>query len=449
MLIDFKFTGLGQATSDMNKAAQAASGLNTALKGGRASGGSGGPLSDVTAAMKRFQTAQSTGVGVFDAQVNLLRKQSALQRAMSQVNAGPFDKFAKSLTGIVYSTRVGVGSGGLQVMPLIGKVVGSIGELGPEMLALAAALAILAAAAAITVTVIEAGMKYGVAFGQAQFSGGGSAAATAQLGAFGAMAGMGIGQISGLGKSYNQYLMTNPLGAAAAQGRGQGPNYVGAFGNIDDTDRLIDGLRNILFNPSTEAVRRQNYGGPLEQFEWMRNASPDVKNKFFQQEQFEQSPEQLQRTANAQIELNIALANLSQVAVKLSEGVDWDAVNTGLSLVGDALKDIAIAAPSAANAIENLASAAARQIPVIGGFLGNLMDSINALFGHGSDSSAKAQADAQNRHTDAMYNHARALDNARNVYNGGPNARGAVGNGYFVPGGGGAQGQDLGQIPLG
>jgi hypothetical protein len=121
--------------------------------------------------------------------------------------------------------------------------------------------------------------------------------------------------------------------------------------------------------------------------------------------------------------------------------VDWDALNGGLEVLGTTLEAVGMVAEALTHGLGALYETIRFLLPILHlpGMPG--MD--------GTDSRAQAQAEASNRNTEALWNNTRALTNARQVYNGGPNARGSVNSGYFVPGGGAAQGQNMGQIPLG
>lgn len=417
MVIDFKFTGLGAAVQGMNQAASSAQSMNKAFAGGGGSGSrsggsqAGGPLASYIKSIQNLNKAVASGnsVSIFDAQVRNMRAWTAFQKAQSQLGGNGLGNFAKSFQSLVYSTRIGVGSGGVQVAPLLGKVAGMLGMLGPEAMIAAAGLMIMAQA-------MQAAMKYATEFGQLQLSGGGTSGQTAALAAFGAGSGLGIGAMAGLGKSYNQYLTTNPMAGGYAQSHGFGPNYVGAFGDINDSGRLLAGLKDLLFNPNEESVRRRNYGGPLENMEWMRNASPGVKAQLFKQQQVMQDPKFIQDATDAQIQLNIAMSNFQILLVSLAKNIDWKVLNYELKFLADVF--------------EGLANH-------------HLPD-----FSNLADDKAQAEMDAQNRHTDAMNNHARALDGARHTY-GGDSAGPAVNSGYYSPTTPRGSRPNLGQIPLG
>lgn len=339
-----------------------------------------------------------------------------------------------ALKQLVYSTRVGAGSGGMSVMPLVGNLLKAVASLGPE--AEAAVLAITAVAAAMTV-MAQAGMKaaeYGVGFTQARYLGGGSAAETAQLGGYGSAAGVSSQQMAQMAQAYNQALMNNPYAAAKAAAGGYSPNYAGAFGtdrDIDDTRRLLAGLRDMLSTRRDSDAIRMARGTPLEQLLWMRQADPAVINQAMATSQMQLSPDQQREAANAQIMLNTAMTQMQIIMVQLGQMVlPWLIQN---------LSYVIAAFMMARQEIYMFQMAMYEVFKWLHDHTGGLVPS-GAKPTTGFDDYNRQQADAQarqtdatERNTDAQVQNTRALNNHRQVFGGEENAKNSLPDKYFQP----------------
>lgn len=197
MNININASGVGQAVGQMRQLITGGKQLQQVLSNLPARTGgasaSSNPMVRAQQASAVLQAAIQGGnpTAIFGAQLQHVRAQQSLQRALTQVN-GP--SFGSRLGSFISSTRFGVGGGGgLQLMPLIGqmsKLFGAGGLAGGIVMAGVTALTVFVDqvhAAADALTQIRSA---------AQISGGNAR----NMGFFGAL-GINAGQVPGLAGS--------------------------------------------------------------------------------------------------------------------------------------------------------------------------------------------------------------------------------------------------------
>lgn len=215
--------------------------------GGGAGGGGGGsvpalpknpfasgPAARLQAAMDNLAKAMAHGNAIqkFDAQSNYqraLKSFNSAQGAMSPAGSSFFSK----IKAAVMSSRISMSSGGgLQVMPLVNKVLGAIAELGPAGMVVAAALAIVASAAIFAAYAIGKAVEAVKQFSSAMYTGGGTARETAALSANGAALGLSPTDMASMSRSFADGISHGGIGSAYAAKMG-----VTDYGTFDTTDK--------------------------------------------------------------------------------------------------------------------------------------------------------------------------------------------------------------------
>lgn len=416
-VVQFQLKGMQQAIAQMQaftKALTAAKAANTGIS--RGSGGSRGSSSP---------TAQSNANAKnVNAQANFLRAQAAWLRAQVAAyraqnrQARQGSSFWGAAKQLLYSTRIGLGGGGISVMPLIGNLLKMFSALGPEAEAAALAIGILISALAGWQA---AAVSFGVGTANAQAASGGTIGEAAKLGGIGAAAGIGAAQMGSAAAQYNEWLKTNPYANARAQAGGYGPNYSGAFGDQDDARRMIRGIQDMLDAPTFKEAVKRTRGGPIQQFDWMWYADRQVIKNAQDASTMQTSPQALKDAANTQIEFNEAMSQATLLMVQLGQMVLPNII-TGLELVNLALYEF-------------------RKLLGLGG--NDPMDDINKAK---ADAQAK-HTDATNRNTDAVNGMARALNNSTQIAGGGPNSQHALPGKWIGPGSTRSQ-INYGQVPI-
>lgn len=439
-VVNMQLTGLTQVANQARQAVPAFKQLQQALQGmGGASGNGGtrmssrGPWANAIQAQKNYAAAQQGGnpVQQFDAYVDMLRKQASLNRALNQAT-GSGNSWSKSLGRMVMSSRIGFGKNGLSVMPLVGQLIPALAKLGPYGIAAAVAISALA----VHIQLLMKQIEFAMSFANAYFQGGGTMAQTGQLIGAGIGLGLSPAQMTQAANQYNESLKANPYANAMAQQGGYGPNYVGPFGDINNTQRFLKGLEAMLNAKTDDQARRMSMGTPLEGMEWARNLSPESKKQLMNDQHFQQSPDQLKAAAEATFQFNKAAGDLQQTLNTFAP--DVAAVAAFLAAIAP-IADILLKISMYLNPFYDLYI-----------LIKAIIDLVN---GAGPDEEKnKQEIDAQVKHTDAMNNHARALDNASHTFGGGPGAANfAPYRGEFQPGHKGTSTHQihLGQIPLG
>jgi hypothetical protein len=203
-----------------------------------------GPAQRVQQAFSDVQRAQQFGspAQVFDARYQLSMAEERLGRAMSRGS----DNFAAKLAGVVSSSRISLGPGGLpQIMPLVGRVAGLLGPEVAEMLS-PWGVAIGAAVTGLHVFAQEVGAAAGAAirFGQAQTLSGGTAQEVSRLTSMG----LDSSQIAPAAARLHERLSSDPFAMAAGMRLGIGPQLPRPFGGVDEAGtlvRVVDALRGV------------------------------------------------------------------------------------------------------------------------------------------------------------------------------------------------------------
>jgi len=451
-IINFQFAGLTQGAAQAKQAAQAFQQLQASTKAIRSrSGGTGGtggaarsaqprgPWNNLLQAQQKYATALTAGnpVNTFDAYINMLKKQATLQRVMTQAT-GNGNRFGKAMGNMIMSSRLGIGAGGVSAMPLVSKLIPALAELGPAGIAAAAGVALLT----VEIALMMKQMEYAISFANAQLQGGGSAGQTGRLIGAGAALGMSPQQMAQAANQYNQSLQNNPYAAARASQKGYTPNYVGPFGDTNDTKRFLKGLEDFMHERNDHAARAMSMGTPLEGMGWVRNLSEKSKQEVLHDQAFNQSPEQLRAAAEAQKSLNETLALLQQSLNKLAP--DLKIMAQALSALIDLLHP--------KDAAAGLSPAWEFQKWFDKKFHPDQYK--KDLEREGGINAQKDQQDreSRDRHTEAMNNHARALDQATHTFGSSPSADKAFPHrGYLQPHEANATRRQLGmgQLPVG
>lgn len=424
---------------------QSSAGMGTGLPGGgrrvSGSGGSGGsssagPAQNYANAVARVNSAMAQGTLTFDDQYKLLQASNRLQRANNAMNKSSMGATGKAVSSLIYSTRIGAGADGLSAMPLIGKMVSTIGALAVEAPEAAAALAVLAVALSGVILAAQAA-KYGVDFAQAQIAGGGSATQTSQLIGLGTAMGMGPGAMTGAAHGMNSWMAGNPYAASVGQRGGFGPNYMGSFGDTNDTARLLKAIESMM-RMSDKDAQKFALGGPLEQMLWLKRVDPGTLKGAEDASSAMQSPDNQKKAATATVEFNTAMTKLQLILIDIGtktlpmviEGLDamaldLDYFEAGIMSVQKVLSlipGLGIDAPTDKDWSDIEAQIDAHRKRVKG---------VDAT---GVDHSSSAQlTDAVNRNTDAINNNSKQLTQNQQTYGGAGYAKGGVPNRWFAP----------------
>lgn len=434
-VVDFQLKGLQNAARQINAVTQAAKQLQ-AVSGGSGGGSGGGSRASGNSSQANAMKQQAQMVR---AQAQLINAQTAYGKAVQRANQSQQSPGAKALKNLIYSTRVGVGANGVSVMPLVGNLVKMMAQLGPEGEVAAVGLGLLVSQIVLMAAAVQKAAAYGKEFASAYFAGGGSMSQTSGLVGIGAAAGIGPEQIAGMAQSFNQSIQSSPYALAQAQKNGFGPNYNGSFGNINDTERFLNGLKYILRSDiSDDVARRTAKGNELQQFLWMRKASSGVVEGAMNAATAMQTPKLVQKQVDAQILLNTAMSQSQMLLVMLGNDV-LPTANKFLAYVVDNFQTIAYWAKLAE----------ATLLPIM-----NWLETLaNLLPNSGGDNiKKKAQLDAEQTKatrdlTKSMDNVARVLTNDRQVFNGGPNAGNAVNKQYWRGTAANRAAIHMGQIP--
>lgn len=167
----------------------------------------------------------------------------------------PQQQFANAIRNAIWSTRIGFGHGGMQVMPLVGRTIMALGKLGPIGAAAAAALVVLGAAVKILADGVRGAADAIKTFASAMWAGGGTPQQT-QYGRMlgGAMGGLNLPQLA---TQFAHTIATNPTAAGMVASR-TGVRDTGLFGPTNKLEKLlafIEGLRALQPEDALRTIR--------------------------------------------------------------------------------------------------------------------------------------------------------------------------------------------------
>ena len=435
-VIDFQIKGLQLAVAQINQARAAMQQLNAANQASKGSGGSSGGSGGGSAA-KPAQTAQQAYAAALRQQAQLNRAQAqainsqiALNNALKRANGQNQSPFMKQLATAIFSTRVGFGPNGISVMPLVGQLFKLLGNLGPVGEAAAVAIAVLTAQIMFLAAAARTAIEHGTDFGRAYFSGGGTFKETQQLAGIGAATGYSASDMAGMARAYNESVKNNPVALNRAASHGYSPNYSGIYGDTDDTKRFLNALNDMLDNPNKAQARLAARGTPLENFGNLTYASKDVQNQVKGYQSFVNSPEQLQKAADAQYKLNMTMAEFSRLMTSIGNSI-LPFVNANLLIFQSGLKVLQGLFDELQIGIYNLMKWIHDKLG-IGPNPDRPKDAYDDLARLKGEQQAK-HAEAMDRQTQAIENNTRALNEHRQVFGGGPNGNAAIPEQYWNP----------------
>ncbi len=391
----------------------AASSINRQAAAARAATG---PMQRLAKAQLELSNAIKSGDSgrVFDAQYGLSRAQANVRRAQSFM--GPKDPMADMLS----TSRVAIGPNGqLQIMPLVNRLraagmLGS-GQLGGILnmasgigggggaagAAGGAGLAAGLTGAAVALVAFAAVVKVSVdtlkGFSSLYHGTGGSSGQTAVLGRLGASIGISPQQMVGLARGAQSAIFNGEIGTQVARGRIPitNPNYDPSASTVI---HAIDLMVNKL---SRREAERFGFATGLQDFLILKDASPEVRNKAFDALNQQFSADELRKSADLQIELNLAMHDFQIELTKL--GVETlPQVTEGIKVLTFALGPI---------------------LKLVGIIVGNAMDPAGIKNINKNEINS---SNSRNRNTRAVEDNTRAIQAAAGTYGGGNRTRGAV-----------------------
>ncbi len=311
----------------------------------------------------------------------------------------PDPTFASRLQSAIFSTRVGVGPGGVQVAPLLGRTLKVFESLpGPAgLIAKNLSLGAIAAQAfAREVSASAASMRVS---GRAETESGGSQGDIARLRAFG----VAPGRAAGASASLRANLSTDPMAMFAAAQLGIGPQARRPFGSQNEAAllvRTLGALRKVT--DAEEQLRLARILGVDSMLDELKVSDRVFNARMMDARITEQiySPEKVQ-----------AARDLGAAEDRFAQG--WDNLRTvmeapawrlgaeALNLAADGMQRLA--------QFENLGQFAAKFSPAgtpfaLGDAFSKALADINNLLHGGSDAAEKHTA-AMNRHADALMNY--------------------------------------------
>jgi hypothetical protein len=386
-------------------------------KTARAARSAVGPMERLARAKAQLASAEASGNPntVFDAKHALLRAQKGVQRADALMNpSGP-----AGIADLIATSRLAIGPNGkMQLMPLVNRMMAS-GLLGRGSLggilsfaggsAGGAALGGMSAAAGPVGLAVAAIAFLGVAaktaaetiteFSKAQFAAGGTGSQTAQLVRMSAALGI---DAPGRARQFGERIWTDGIAKGMASRLGIDVRG-GPFGNLNDAQkylRAVEALSDPTRTTDSQAMRMARSFGMDDEL-LLRRASPGMRSQALGAMGREFSPDEQMKAADAQIAMNLAMADFKIALTDIGTDV-LPTLTEGLQGLSWGLRNIGL--------ILNPGSWGAQ--------LGA------KLVGKGSEQAKTAAA--MDSHTQAMAAHTQALNRHTGIVGGRAGVRGAV-----------------------
>lgn len=299
LVVELELTGLNEVTGGMDTASKSIRGSGKALKEVF------GPAQKLTQALKQLTDAQRNGnvMQVFDAQYRAAKAQQAYKNAQKFLNPPAPPSLAQKLMSAVMSSRVGFGAGGVQLMPLVNRI---LPLLGTQVVAATTVIGGLAAAA-------KAAADGLTSFRDAMLTSGGTRAETAQLGTLGGAIGLSDQQMARMAHSFSDSISQ---GGTAAGFAGRAGIYdIGIFGDTDKAKNLLKWAAALRQMSDAEATRAARATGTEDLLKF-RDLSDSTFRQLYKdaiERAQEFSPERVREAAqfNAQMgRLQIAFSDL-------------------------------------------------------------------------------------------------------------------------------------------
>jgi hypothetical protein len=241
--IIWKTSGIDKVLSAVKKAEQSFVRLNKA-----ANAYTGGMSSDLNKAASSLQSAASAinaAAGKFSAAAKAVGGTGGAGGARGGSRSPK--SWSQKLNSLFMSSRIGMsggGAGGMQIMPLVGKLASL---LGPEVMAAIAVIEAIKTTATALFDLTKSAAAAAASFDKFRFSLGSGSGTAAALKGIGGSIGVSPEGMAGIANSVQNAISSSSMGAAFAAGMGI-RNIPGPFGNQDygkQLLRVIDGLRAI------------------------------------------------------------------------------------------------------------------------------------------------------------------------------------------------------------
>ncbi len=262
LVVALEIVGFARAHMQIMKISQAVAGIGRPLAStnqyvaqtARHLQGAIGPAQRLANAFRQMQAAKMSGdpSRMFDAQFNLQKSQGAYSRAQQSMSGGGIGQLIRSA---ISSTRIGVGSGGLSIMPLVGRMWQLLGRAGPW------GAAIVAAGTAVMgfTEMVQNAAKAAGSFARSALTSGGTPTETAALNGLGGAIG-GV-DMSRMAREFREAIAYDPYAMNYASQAGiKGVGMPSVFGDQDTATNLIQWAKHLRDIDKTmgrpEAIRQ-------------------------------------------------------------------------------------------------------------------------------------------------------------------------------------------------
>jgi hypothetical protein len=375
-----------------------------------------GPFQAHELAKQQVELAHRSGspMQIADAQLNLMRRQQAAQRAMKALTPKTQQGFGSKAMDALMSSRVGKEG----LMPLVSKIAGLLGPVG---MAISVGVGIgVAALKTFADECIEAARRLN-SFAQAQFTAGGTGRETAQMGALGGALGMSPQSMAQLSRGIAETTAGGgmPSAIAARAGIMDRPGFFGKVDKSENLLKLIDYLGTLSSDDAIRAARELGAEALLP----LRNLSQGTRDKLTRDAGVSAAVNDPASEKNA-AELTTSLGRVTAAFEDLLTSAlePWiPGLTHAFNWLADELRNMTVGMLDFNNIIYHLNK--------LLGPLG-LKNEDGTPVGLSDEDLGKKMADlmkpAVDRHVEALDRNTVALNKNRSFYGGGDRARGAI-----------------------